>query len=152
MCSQAASNERAHKAGRGLSAHHDSAAEISHSISDGIVHIVYRGALGAEDMIRAREQFLADAAFRPGMSFLVDFRGASLRSMSTEDLRRVGVHGAEVSKGWGDHRSAVVVATDLDYGLSRMFSVLGDRPGLELRIFRDASDARDWLATAASEP
>ncbi|MGI9627900.1 MAG: hypothetical protein ACR2QM_13775 [Longimicrobiales bacterium] len=124
---------------------HEGQGRTRHSIADGVVHIVYEGRIGADDLIGAREAFLIDPDFRPGMSFISDFRKASLRELSEKDLRRVAAHGSEMAASWKRHRTAAVVAAEVDYGVSRMFAVLGERPGLELEVFRDFGIAVDWL-------
>ena len=120
-----------------------------HSIADHVVHIEYEGRLSLADLIGAREDFLVDPDFRPGMWFLVDVREASMLDLSEEELRQAGAHGAAMAADWGRHRTAIVVATDVDYGVSRMFSLLGERPGLELEVFREFDAATRWLGQAS---
>lgn len=43
------------------------------------------------------------------------------------------------------YRVAIVVSQDVHFGLSRMFSILGEQAGVARRVFRDYEQARDWL-------
>jgi len=43
---------------------------------------------------------------------------------------------------------ATVVAQEVHYGLSRMFAILSDKPGVTSRVFRDYDLARAWLLRA----
>jgi hypothetical protein len=42
-------------------------------------------------------------------------------------------------------RSALVVATEVQYGIARMFQTLNDHPLVSVEIFRKESDALDWV-------
>jgi hypothetical protein len=43
---------------------------------------------------------------------------------------------------------AIVVAQDVHFGLTRMFEMLSEQPGVERRIFRDYDQAWVWLLAA----
>ena len=43
------------------------------------------------------------------------------------------------------HRLAIVVERDDHFGLSRMFEMLSEQPGIEQRVFRDYDRAQQWL-------
>ena len=42
-------------------------------------------------------------------------------------------------------RIAVVVGRDAHFGLTRMFEILSEQPGIAKRVFRDYEHGRDWL-------
>jgi hypothetical protein len=42
-------------------------------------------------------------------------------------------------------RAAIVVDQDVHFGLTRMFEMLSEQPGVEKRVFRDYDQAREWL-------
>lgn len=46
-------------------------------------------------------------------------------------------------------RTAIVVATDAQYGMARMFQTLNTHPQITLEIFRDRTAAEAWLAERA---
>ena len=123
----------------------DGQAYAEHTIRDGVVRVRYVGRMTPSMLISAREAFVADPDFVPGMNFMADFTEGTLSEFSSDDLRRVGVHGRQIALDWGPHRTAVVAPSDVDYGLSRMFQMLGRRPGLTLHVFRDMTEAEAWL-------
>ncbi len=116
-----------------------------HSISDGIVYLPFQGDVSAADITRGRASFLGDPAFEPGMNFLVDLREATIVALSTPQLEVLADEGREMATGWGPHRTGVVVARDVDFGVIRVFEILGKRPGLELEVFRDYDECLRWL-------
>jgi hypothetical protein len=48
-------------------------------------------------------------------------------------------------------RRAIVAPSDIAFGLSRMFSLCAERVGQNVRVFRDAVEAMEWL-NAPLEP
>ncbi len=72
------------------------------------------------------------------------------------DLRdtRVGWKSEEVkgfsefilgNRGSGRGKVAVVASSNLEFGLARMFEVMSQRAPMEMMVFRDADEARDWI-------
>ena len=43
-------------------------------------------------------------------------------------------------------RCAIVVASDVEFGLGRMYATLSDEGPMKTRIFRSIEDAEAWLA------
>ncbi len=119
--------------------------QVKHTISDGLVFMSYIGEVTVDHIIQSRTAILADPDFEPGMSFLVDLTEASLASVDSAEMRRLGAHGRKVTEGWGAHRTAVVTSRSLEFGMIRQYEVVGERPGLTLRVFRDHDAALSWL-------
>ena len=120
-------------------------AYTEHTIHDGVVRVRYVGRVTPAHVMSAREAFVADPDFVPGMDFVADFTLGTLADFSTEDMKRVAVHGRRIALDWGPHRTALVAPADVAYGMSRMFQMLGTRPGLTLQVFRDLEEAEAWL-------
>ncbi len=120
-------------------------AHITHTIADGIVYLEYVGAVRSHHIVQSREAFLADPNYAAGMSFLVDLSDASFERLTLDELRHAGDHGRSIDERLGKHRTAIVAPRDLEYGVSRMFEILGERPNMSLQVFRDRSDALTWL-------
>ncbi len=83
--------------------------------------------------------------FLPEFRQLVDFREVSNITLSNEEIRLLSRRSIFSSHS---HR-AFVVATDLQYGLCRMFATYRELNGEDgIRIFREMSEALEWLAIA----
>lgn len=123
----------------------DGEARVVRTISDGTVVMDFFGQISFGDVIAARSELAKDPGFTPGMSFLVDFTGARLNQVTEPQVRHLAHHGRSFTDGWGEYRTAIVASDDVAFGLSRMYEAVGDRPGLELKVFRDRRAAFDWL-------
>ena len=85
--------------------------------------------------------------FRRGMHSLWDTRKGDATGMKADDMRKIAQFIAtefgEVRKG---ARVAIVAATDVGFGLGRMYEMVSDGIlPVQLRIFRDLATAEDWV-------
>jgi len=80
---------------------------------------------------------------------LWDLRAVRELPETTQELRESAEFVKELRSFFEGERVAVVVGTDLDVGLARMFQVFADGSGVDFEIFRDCDAARDWLAKDA---
>ncbi|MEW6500016.1 MAG: hypothetical protein AB1456_00860 [Thermodesulfobacteriota bacterium] len=100
----------------------------------------------AEEIIAAIEEF-----YRQGCTakLLWDLSGADLAGLTMEQLRQI----LSVAQGYGHLRpngkTAIVVASNLGFGLGRMYEILCelDRHPIPLRVFKTMAEAREWLAS-----
>lgn len=78
------------------------------------------------------------------MGRLWDFRDADLSLLSTESITEMGQYSLHFPSGINNVKVAIVAATDLEYGLSRMFemSSLAKTP---ISVFRAIEQAEKWL-------
>ena len=105
------------------------------------------GRTEVDEQLEALRAYYADG---PTAHTLWDFRGLDGPRLSTEDLHRivrfVRREGARRPSG----RTALVAATELDYGLGRMSSILSSslRVPVEIQAFRSIEEAEAWIASA----
>lgn len=113
---------------------------ISWRISDGLVRLESHGDVAFDEWKAAVDAALAHPDHRPGMGVLHDWRGMRT-SPSTAEIEARARYGA----GLGPIRWALVVPSDVGYGMGRMAEILTERPPIELRTFRDLGEAEAWL-------
>jgi hypothetical protein len=120
---------------------------ISTSIDPGTgarTHTV-TGDLKLFDVRRTLEDVYARPEFRPDAAALWDLREAT-GEVPTEDVRHL-VDFVTKLIGDGDQgKVAIVVASDLGFGLSRMYeTILGGQTRKPMKVFRDIDEANTWL-------
>jgi len=99
------------------------------------------GTLKDEELRAHQQAVLSDPAFDPTLYQLWDCRGVDQVEVSNAVLRDLA---GSRSFAPGTKR-AVVAATDLHYGLARMFQIMhGDAPE-DFQVFRSLEDATAWL-------
>jgi hypothetical protein len=100
-----------------------------------------------DDLRKHQSELRADPAFDPALDQLWDFTGVADVEISPDTLRRL----ARARSYSATARRAVVVPTDLGFGLGRMFQMLHEEAPEEVQIFRTLEEARRWLGLDLSE-
>lgn len=105
--------------------------------------------LSLEEIKAALDALWENPDFRPTMNTLWDVRDANVAEWSAEGIQAVAryVEKHAEQRGIG-YRSAIVVAQDVAFGLSRMYEAYGYDLPLNLRVFRDIDEARRWVCVA----
>ena len=92
---------------------------------------------------RAFERLAAHPQYHDGVARLWDLREAKFTGFALNDMRRIGDAAiATLSNPSG--RVALLVAREVDFGLSRMYQATGGET-LPLQVFRDLEAAEVWL-------
>jgi hypothetical protein len=100
------------------------------------------GVLSKADVLGHQNQLLKDPDFDPSFSQLADLRhvtGLDVTAAGMRELTARTIFSAE-------SRRAVIVSSELAYGLSRMFEIFRESKGERgIRVFRKLEDALDWV-------
>jgi hypothetical protein len=102
------------------------------------------GPLTLDEQMAVLKKFYEGA---PTANVLWDFRRATGNRITSTELRRIIAYIKSMEGCRVRGRTALVAATDLDFGLSRMSQVLGGIEKLpwELRAFRSMTEALAWI-------
>ena len=102
------------------------------------------GVLTTDDLRGLYRVMLTDPRIRPGFRQLADWR-----DITTMSVDQFAVREAAQTHVFGDHmRRAIVVASDVAYGIARMFASYSDAAGQDVEVFRDMASAQLWLEAA----
>ncbi len=86
-----------------------------------------------------------DPRFCTGMNVLWDFSGARVTGVGTADVKLlIGAIGKRLGVD-DNHKVAIAASGDFVYGLARMYEAFATRLPIQLKVFRSAEDALDWL-------
>ena len=108
-----------------------------------LVEVVGHGEVGFDELSAHFRAGAADPAYSAAYDALIDLRGVTA-FLNAEEMRRFA---AEVP-GWlrrMPSRRAIVVSSDLLYGMIRMLEAHTIDAPTEYRVFRDDAAARRWL-------
>ncbi len=106
-----------------------------------VVSAEYYGTLELADVRKNQSEMRADPGFDPSFNYLVDLRGVQTMGLSSMDMQT-----ASQESFFNDNiKVAVVAATDLHFGMSRVFEMSHDKREKTVKVFRDADDARRWI-------
>lgn len=121
---------------------------VSYELEEGILSITASGKYAPEDIPRQFMAALSDPRCPTPVGLLLDVRGsAELATRSPEQVRRVSEfllpHAPRIGR-----RCAVLVASDVQFGMSRMGAVFCEGVGVEAEVFRCPEAAARWLKAA----
>ena len=101
------------------------------------------GAFSRADSVAHREKLLKDPDFDPSYSQIADFTQVTKFELSGEDIYEL----AQASIFSPPSRRALIVPSDVSYGLARMFGTLRESLGeMEIAVFRSLEEALEWVS------
>lgn len=109
------------------------------------IRVTPHGLVTLERVVHTIDEMLDHSEFESGMPSLWDFRACEIAGFSTDELRQLGAVARGNAERRGRARLAIVVSTDLQFGLSRMFAMLNELSHLEAVVFRDIVEAERWI-------
>ncbi len=119
----------------------------SYKLKADLLKIELVGATRADDVISTFVQAIHDPQCPTPVSLLLDVRQSqTLETQSVPEIRRVAEYLGPYAARIGG-RAAVVAASDVHFGLSRLGSVYSESVGVEVQVFRDLESAVTWLGT-----
>jgi hypothetical protein len=107
-----------------------------------LVMTTYSGVLTIAEALGHQEKLPKDPDFDPSFSQLFDVTHVTDVQLTAEDVRLL----ARATVFSPDSRRAILVDSDLKFGLARMFEELRDTMGEKgIRVFRNLDEALDWI-------
>ncbi len=114
-------------------------------LENSCIFIKWSGVVGAHDFIAFNRGLVQDSDYRSGLNRLVDVRGLEVEASFDEidEMARENINKRDASEG---HRKvAVLVSSDLGYGLTRMLGSMADQTRTVAKPFRRLDKAAAWL-------
>ena len=121
---------------------------ISYRVAGGTVLTSIDGTVTADDVRAYLRQAVTDPAYHAGMPSLVDCRQVT-SLLSAEDLRAIAADIQGLTTSTVPGRCAVLAASNVVFGLLRMYEVFSEDAAIEVRAFRDLDQAMMWLEGAS---
>lgn len=118
--------------------------EISMDSHLNLAVIRISGPLVQEEVARQAAAFVERPDFVPGMPAIFDLRELDFSSLGPAESQAVWEMNRRLAVRRGSARVAMVVDSDLGFGVLRMHEVLGRSPNLQFRVFRDVQEAQHW--------
>ena len=110
-----------------------------------IIVVELVGEYSIDDLRTAILTSLNDPRCPNNASLMIDLsKSQSIHERSSTSVNAMATFIGSFGKKY-NNRLAIVVPDDLTFGLMRMSSISADSYGIELKIFRDYTEARTWL-------
>jgi hypothetical protein len=116
--------------------------DLTIDLSQRVVRVRVHGTLCDRDLLVGDEMLRNDPAFDPEFAQLIDMRDADGSEVSAAGVQALANRPPLFKPS---SRRAIVVPTDLGFGMARMFELLREGKSGEVRVFRDLDEAKRWL-------
>ena len=102
----------------------------------GLVLVTPATSITVDDARIAFKEIVGMPEFHKGMPSLWDLRYTELMHINAKDNKTLSEFANEIKEQRGVARIAIVVGSDLGFGLARMFELLNEATHLQARVFR----------------
>jgi hypothetical protein len=109
-----------------------------------VVYAETRGQTSSMDIISSLASLLDHPSYSSGMRVLLDMRGVA-PSLHRPDILTIATYVRDHAARIGALEMAVVVPLDSSFGMAQEQKAALEGSSVHLEVFRDISDAREWL-------
>ena len=103
------------------------------------------GTLTDDDVLQLKARLLRDPDFKPGMKELSDIRSIDRLDVTPAGVRAVVQQDKRDRAHVASHKLALVLATEVAFGLVRMYQILTQSTMENVGVFRNIDEANAWL-------
>jgi hypothetical protein len=118
---------------------------ISYELDDQILVIKTEGDFQPKDLQDIFEKIFSDLAFQPGLNILVHDLDSVF--IPTSKQIEVGAKNIENLLKKFSTKMAIVVSSDVNYGMGRMMEIFSAQRGTDVKVFKEIDSAKAWLKT-----
>ena len=108
-----------------------------------VVILTVRGVLGDAGLLRLASELAQAPDVDADFSILIDLRQADGKTVTGKGVRALASQPLTLSVR---SRRAIVVPSDLGFGMARMYELLREGKSGPTQVFRDYDEARRWVA------
>ena len=115
------------------------------------VHVRSSGVVSLQEILAYEERLAADPGFDPTYTEVIDMRQVERLDLSHADVATIVGYEQNHARYAGVRRVAVVAPADLEFGLARMYEMLGDDSPMETEVFRNLDEACERMGLPVSD-
>jgi len=112
---------------------------------------IFEGVVGDTELIAAYKKLMSEDDYDPTLNHLADLRAVEDFAVSTAGLRQLVESFTNLNSLGLRTKLAIVAARDDVFGMARMYQTLRSDAPQMLRVFRDITEAKNWLDLPLSE-
>jgi hypothetical protein len=109
------------------------------------------GTLTDDDLNSHLDQLLEDPDYTAPMLKLVDQRNVKSYGLTNKQAEQFAIKKSTLANRFFHEKCAILVASDLGFGVARIHQALMDESGIEIEVFRNLEDAKKWLGVSLSD-
>ena len=104
------------------------------------------GQLTVADIVAAQRRLYIDLGFDPSGPCLWDATGGKVApGMEVGDMQQAVTHSEDLWERMSGGKTAILVGSEADFGMGRMYQQLASNMPREIRVFTARDEALHWL-------
>ena len=116
---------------------------ISYELDDQLLIIKTEGDFQPEDLQATFEKVFSDPDFKPGTKILVHDLD-SVFVPTSQQIKAGAKNIEEIMKKFST-KMAIVVSSDVNYGMGRMMEIFCEQRDINVKVFKELERAKIWL-------
>ena len=116
---------------------------ISYEIDDNLLIIETEGDFQFEDLQETFSRVFSDPQFKAGINILV--HDLDSKFVPTSKQIEAGAKHIEEFMNKFAAKMAIVVSSDVNYGMGRMMEIFCEQRHIDLKVFKEIEIAKKWL-------
>ena len=116
-----------------------------------LVYVVGEGTLTYEDLVDHLTELSGNPAYIPPMLKLIDYRNLSHITLTSKQSEKLAELKYFYRNQFDKEKSALVVSSDLVFGIGRQHQAYMYDSKMEVEIFKDFEKAKEWLGIQINE-
>jgi hypothetical protein len=109
------------------------------------------GTLTADDLDNHLDQLVKDPDYIPPMLKLVDQRNVKAYGLTNKQAEQFAMKKASLDNRFRNEKCAILVASDLGFGVARIHQAFLDESAIQIEVFRSLGNAKKWLDVNISD-
>jgi hypothetical protein len=119
---------------------------IVNTVVDGAVMIhTVTGEITFEEVRSSYEAILSHPDFQDDMNSIWDIRNADASKFDSQDVIKIARYFEAQTKNRAKYKVAVVISSDFEHGLSKMYQVAAADLPAKIGIFNNLEEAKKWV-------
>ena len=123
--------------------------EYGHDRERKLLLLVMKGDVSDDDLLFYAEKAVADPDIDAETNDYIDLSGVTSTSVTSAGLQRMNAALEQGGRVRHSGRMAIYAPDDVPFGLARMFQAYREGTPIEVRVFRQADEAREWIGLDA---
>ena len=116
-----------------------------------LVYVIGTGMVTFYELMHHIEKLSQDPNYNAPMKKLIDYRQIKYLDLSMQEQEVFAQKKAEFNTSYIGEKCAIVVPTDVGFGIARIHGALMDDSNIDTMVFRDVNEALNWLGIDSDE-
>ncbi len=114
-------------------------------VDDAVIIHTVSGEMTFEEIKSSYEAILSHPDFQENMNSIWDIRDASASQFDSQEVIRMARYFENQTKSLAEYKTAVIVSSDFEHGLSKMYQVAAADLPAKIGIFNNLEAAKKWV-------